>query len=76
MEYLLILNLFLYGKDSYAGMGGASVTTEKFETEQQCEIAKKAFLDMRVTPEELRRNGRNALATVVRKAECVNLNPK
>jgi len=76
VEYLLILNLFLYGNTPQAGMGGSSVATERFETIEQCEIVKKAFLSMKVTSEELKVNGRRAHVTVVRKAECVKLPSK
>ena len=73
MEYLLILNLCMYGHSSNAGMGGSSVTTEKFSTLERCNKAKRAFLNMRVASSELKVNGLPANVTVARKAECVPL---
>ena len=73
MEYLLILNLFMYGHASNAGMGGSSVTTEKFGTLERCNMAKRAFLSMKVASSELKVNGLQANVTVARKAVCVPL---
>ena len=73
MEYLLIMNLFLYGQAPQAGMGGASVATEKFETLEQCLIAKNAFLNMKVTPDEIGVINYRPQVNVVHKADCVDL---
>jgi hypothetical protein len=63
----------MYGHSSNAGMGGSSVTTEKFGTLDRCNRAKRAFLSMKVTPSELKVNGYQAKVTVARKAVCVPL---
>jgi len=56
MNTLLIMNLFLYAKSPQAGAGagaGMSVETEKFQTIERCETAKKAFMNMRVSDKAL-----------------------
>lgn len=57
-----------------AGVGGTSVTTEKFSTLERCNKAKRAYLNMRIQASELQSGGgRRTRATIVRKAECVYL---
>jgi len=76
MNTLLIMNLFLYANSPQAGAGagaGMSVATEKFQTIEQCETAKKAFMNMRVSAKELGAYTHHSVS-IVRKAECVALN--
>ena len=63
----------MYGHASNAGMGGSSVTTEKFGTLESCNRAKRAFLNMKVLVSELKVSGVQTKVTVARKAVCVPL---
>lgn len=70
--YVLILTLFLFEDGGRAGQGGASVAVEKFATEDECYIARNAFLSMRVTSAELT-GGEYHSTRVSRKGECISL---
>lgn len=73
MNYVLILSLYMFGVTHKAGQGGVSVSTERFETLEQCLVVKEKFLGMTVNKDQIVPRGYISHVKVVRQAECVKI---